>query len=207
MNRNRLATGLAACLAAALAAGCVKFPNLEIGLPYSQNVQGVEGAGAVDVAPRPEPSVPRNPYGQFIIGRQRNAYGSQAADVVTRESVTAWVCRALKIELRMAGYRPRVCEKIPDSCARGVEAEVVTMLGDMRVGFTKVYAYADVTIRLRFIKDGRQVREELFSGHGESRRLPMAPPATREEAFDAALQECLRRAVPLIAETFGKNPS
>jgi hypothetical protein len=203
----------------ALAAGC----SVEVGLRYTPRVQGISGSGPIEIARVSDPSSGDASGKARGLGRLsffpllRNEYPPYppGARIVTQDSPGDWVRHALRTELAAAGFRPRIVDSLPPGCRRGVELELRKVrLGECWRPFGGAdWDNAQVALQLRLTLAGKVAREELIEGEGRGPDRPHQAAYDRhyvlqskQQALSLALQNCMKRAVTVIAESFRDVP-
>jgi hypothetical protein len=85
---------------------------------------------------------------------------------------------------------------------RGVETRIIKVWVDQDPGFWTVGALGEVQLRVALYEGGQKIKEFDVDAKGQGERGVVGDAVTKSDSLEAALQECMKETVPMIAETF-----
>lgn len=117
------------------------------------------------------------------VGEVRNGFGMHTADVHTKSDCAGWVRKALRTELRRAGF---VVTDDPNRAEVLVDAEVVS------VHCTATFSYSgDIIFNATATRDGIQIAGRRYAGSGGAGVNWSATENAFAETLDLALQDAV----------------
>lgn len=181
-----------------LGSGCGMYDR-DVHLVYNRAVSGVHSdqGGSIYVEMPTCPRLVKKGNGSYIVGEIDIGGNSNMGNLVTSDSVPQWIAGALCTELRAAGFTPQVVDKLPPTAERGISTYVVKTWidGSTLTTFTSVDASAETHLRMTLYQGGSVVKE--FDARG-------AGGYEAGQSLTDALENCMKKAVPLIVAGFGQ---
>lgn len=191
-----------ALLGLSTALGGCAFIDRSTDLPYSRNLQVPKGSGVVYIAQPTAKSLERDKNGQVIIGPVRNGYGMHTANVLTTSSVPQWIANAYATELTAGGFEPKIVDKLPPGCSRGIEIDIQKVYSDLDMGFWTIGALGEVNFRLQLYCNGQLEKVLQVDSQGQGPRAAAAMPDTLyRDSLKESLRAATRESMPIIAQT------
>lgn len=186
--------------------GCA-FVDQKVPLVYNQEVAGVNGEkyGPIQIEKPTPPDLETTKNGLVIIGNVKNTYGMKTADTVTGDSVSDWVAQALSIELKAVGFAPQVVDSVSSSTGQGVKTRVLKVWVEQDPGFWTVGAIGEVQLRIALYRNGKRIKEFDIESKGQGDRSMIDSASTKEESLRIALETCMKKAIPIIVDTYSKE--
>lgn len=188
-----------------ISSGCALIDQ-KVPLTYNQGVAAGDAGkyGAIQIEKPTSPDLEKKANGLVIVGNVKNTYGMKTADTVTGDSVSDWVAKALTIELTNAGFTPEVVDDIGAS-GQGIKTRVLRVWVDQDPGFWTVGAIGEVQMRVALYRDGNKIKEFDVESKGQGSRAMMGDDATKRDSLRVALEACMKKAIPIIKETYAKE--
>jgi hypothetical protein len=188
-----------------ISSGCA-LVDQKVPLTYNQGVadSNADKYGVIQVEKPTSPDLQKKSNGLFVVGNVKNTYGMKTADTVTGDSVSDWVANALSIELKTAGFTPQVVEDIGTS-GQGIKTRVLKVWVEQDPGFWTVGAIGEVQLRIALYRDGNKIKEFDVESKGQGNRAMMGDDATKRESLRIALEASMKKAIPIITETYSKE--
>jgi len=189
-----------------ISSGCA-FVDDKVSLGYNQGALGAgsKNCGDIQVERPIAPEMKTKKNGQYVVGNVKNSYGMKTADAVTSDSIPGWVANALSIELKAAGFAPTVVDDIGTFTGPAVKTRIMKVWVEPDMGFWTLGAVGEVQLRMALYKDGRRIKEFDIESKGQPKRsaIELSWAAKKREALRIALEECMKKAIPIIVETYG----
>lgn len=193
-------------LLAGLLAGCA-FGTREATLVYPPPPD-VEAKSAVAKAVPPVARETKVHLHQFtdersdkkVVGTVRNGYGMRTADVIAKNSVTAWVTDAIALELKNRGFTvvQGEAKSPPEAGSIVIGGEILNVFCDMYFSYT-----GQVSLVVKVTDSSGEVVSQHYAGEGSA---GIAFAAT-SESFAASLSLALAAALEkLMADLEAKFP-
>ena len=126
----------------------------------------------------------------------------KTADVTTKDSVSAWVANALKKELDSVGFNASIVKSATETTENVVETRIIKVWVDQDPGFWTVGAIGEVQLRIVLYHKGNRMKEFDVESRGQGDRSMISTAGTKEESMMIALEACMKKTIPIIAETF-----
>ncbi|MBN8449393.1 MAG: hypothetical protein J0M13_10390 [Candidatus Accumulibacter sp.] len=193
-------------LLAGLLAGCA-FGTREATLVYPPSPEG-EAKVAVAKAVSPVARETKIHLRQFadersdkkVVGTVRNAYGMRTADVVSKNSVTAWITEAIALELKNRGFTvvQGEAKSPPEVGSIVMGGDILNVFCDMYLSYT-----GQVSLVVKVTDSSGEVFSRHYAGEGSA---GIAFAAT-SESFAASLSQALAAALEkMMADIDAKFP-
>jgi len=195
---------VAIVLVAFFSSGCA-FVDQKVGLRYEQALTSGKGKGPIEIATPVAPTLETKKKGFFIVGAVKNTYGMKTADTVTQDSIPQWIANALKTELEAAGFDVQLVNNLSRPVKRGIETRVVKVWVDQDPGLLTVGALGEVQFRMALYRGTNKVKEFDVDGRGQGSRSLIGDAETKAQSLQVALQACMKKAIPIIIETFSEE--
>jgi len=109
------------------------------------------------------------------------------------------------MELETCGFEPHIMDELSPSVRRGIETRIVKVWVDQDPGFWTVGALGEIQFRMTLYRGVSKIKEFDVDGKGQGDRSIVGDAGTKEESLRVALQACMKKAIPLIIETFSKE--
>jgi hypothetical protein len=188
---------------ACLGSGCA-FVDQKVALNYKQAVADAHSdrGGSVKVEMPVCQEFKQSKEGLYIVGNVKNTWGMKTADTVTDKSVPQWIADALCAELKAAGFAPEVVDRLPTTQNPGVRTRVIKVWVEQDPGFWTVGAIGEVQLRMAVCRGDTIVKEFDVESKGQGPRGLFGDAVTKEDSLRVALETCMKKAVPIVVETF-----
>jgi hypothetical protein len=189
-----------------LLSGCA-LVDQKVPLVYGQASAGVrtQSSGDIRIEKPVPPELTVKGKGLAVIGSVKNTYGMKTADTVTTDSVSDWVAQALRTELEAAGFKPTVVDDISVSPDNGIKTRIIKVWVEQDPGFWTVGAIGEVQLRMALYREGKKVKEFDVESKGQGSRSMVGDETTKRDSLKVALETCMKKAVPIIVETYSKE--
>lgn len=194
------ATLVAAAVLMSVTSGC-GFNDIDVVLTYKRAVACVHSDRGGDVYVEkvacPQVIETEQRLHDVVVGSLDIQGISDMGSIRTVNSPSAWIGDALCKELDAAGYTPRLVDALPPTADLAVRTRLVKVwVEGHEIGrWIPIAASANVKLQMALYRGGSIVKEFDVTGSGT---------AEPDESLTIALEDCMKKAVPLIMAGFGE---
>ncbi len=177
-----------------IATGCAPLEK-RVDLTYQRIFNATGGSGQVFVA---EPVIKQDlaalPSGKQLVGK------ADDADIVIKESPTAWLLSALVQELSAAGYDVKTVASLPANVSKGVQATVLALSANQSSKVLTVTTVTEVKLEAQLWKNGQLVKTLTAGARDQEEGTDRSSEPIRW-ALEKTLQRAMQELVPDIIKS------